>query len=268
MQSWLKSKLKIRHKIIVLYAFILMGNLLIGYSVYIRLTKIADAKNRVHRLEQVINKSDVICLINNNIIIASLGFIITNDKSFQKPCIIDQSSVNLIKELRELIKDDPLRIKSVDSLSFYMQKYIDFSDRAFELRRRNGSVPVIPLAFAQKGKMYIDRISQISNDIRTRENNVLRQERESNDRRIDIFRLITLFLYLLMNAFTILLVLALRRNMYQNEEKERQAVELILAKEKAEESDQLKSAFLRNMSHEIRKPLNAIIGFVMRRRPM
>ncbi len=37
--------------------------------------------------------------------------------------------------------------------------------------------------------------------------------------------------------------------------------ELIIAKEKAEESDHLKSAFLASMSHEIRTPLNAIVGF-------
>lgn len=37
--------------------------------------------------------------------------------------------------------------------------------------------------------------------------------------------------------------------------------ELLVAKEKVEESNRLKTAFLANMSHEIRTPLNAIVGF-------
>ncbi len=37
--------------------------------------------------------------------------------------------------------------------------------------------------------------------------------------------------------------------------------ELMIAKEKAEESDRLKTAFLHNITHEIRTPMNAIVGF-------
>jgi len=55
--------------------------------------------------------------------------------------------------------------------------------------------------------------------------------------------------------------LGIRCLLINNTEQNLYIQELEMARNKAEESDKLKSSFLANMSHEIRTPMNAIIGF-------
>ncbi len=93
-------------------------------------------------------------------------------------------------------------------------------------------------------------------------------EQKSRIKRQEYAMIGLIALILIIVVFTILLnrqyklrVKAWQQLLSQHEEILKNRQELIIAKEKAEESDRLKTTFLVNVSHELRTPMNGIMGF-------
>lgn len=82
-------------------------------------------------------------------------------------------------------------------------------------------------------------------------------EARRNELRVRIFALCMIFISILL---VILIVVLIRTSRVKNILKQSEH-DLKIAKDKAEESNRLKTVFIQNMSHEIRTPLNAIVGF-------
>ncbi|WP_298547165.1 tetratricopeptide repeat-containing sensor histidine kinase [uncultured Parabacteroides sp.] len=95
-------------------------------------------------------------------------------------------------------------------------------------------------------------------ELRT-QHNLDKLELENKKMENEALRDRTQLLYLWVGVVALVLVCCLLVFLvYQHR---RHSLQLKRAKDKAEESDRLKSAFLANMNHEIRTPLNAIVGF-------
>jgi len=84
---------------------------------------------------------------------------------------------------------------------------------------------------------------------------------QAKEKQVQLIQIIVILLLLLFATFIITAVLSYKKNKHRQEELLAFNMELAAAKEKAESASRMKSLFVQNMSHEVRTPLNAIMGF-------
>ena len=224
-----RKKVSIRQKLILFSLIILAVNGLIGFAVYQSNQKLHDSERWVQHTEQVIMQSGKVLLNCNNIMIRARGFVITNDSSFLQPIIQPQTIIEDVSNLKRLIQDNPEQRQRVDSLAIYMQQYMNFSLHAIDLRSKKGLAAAIGYISTKTGKQYSDQILKIINSIQQEETRLLKIRQQTNEQSVKVFNALTAVMFILLDLFTILLLIIVGIYLHQNEEKETRAAELIIA---------------------------------------
>lgn len=245
-------KISIRQKLVIYASVILLINGFIGYAVYKSNQKLRKSEQWVQHTEQVIYQSEKIFSLSKDFGTASRGFVITNDSAFLEPLFTAKKIIfENIGQLRQLTLNNSAQQQRVDSINFYMHKRLDFSLQQVALRSKQGLASAIAFTSTNKGMNYSNRMLQFITAIQQEEGTFLNQRKLANERSIKVFNSLSMVLFVLMGILTVFLLIIIGKNLVQNEEKEKQTAELIIANEERRETNE----YLENLLNSANAPI-------------
>ena len=271
MQRYQASELKItiRKKLIFLALVLFTGNGLIGLAVYNCNEKLQQTKSLEEHSERVLDQTAYVQSLGKEIQFISRSFVITNE-----PIYLDQLAkantlrIGSIEKLKELTEGNADQRILADSLSYYMQKRMEFSFKTVGVRGREGLEPAIALISTKTGSRYSAQIERIAKMLRDQESKVLNGRKKESAASMREFNRFATAMFVLMLTFTLLLLLTFGNILLQKKQRERQAQELYQTNQELIETKEALNEHIEGLeeimfmtSHQVRRPITNILGF-------
>ncbi len=149
------------------------------------------------------------------------GYILTGQKTLLEPLERSQKEIyNGLSNLKKLTTNNPVQRARTDSLSFYVDQRITFSNLNITNYDTNGVDAVSKMVETSEGKLYTDRIRLLGDEIQDTENGLMILHRDANNKSVINLQRVLL---LIIAGIVLLLVAFSRKVRADNVEKEKAA---------------------------------------------
>lgn len=195
------------------------------------------------------------------------GYIITGRDSYLEPYnkAIEFLNSQSSQDYLNIKKNEPGYEHDITQLQSLIQEKLDELKSIIDLRKEQGFSAAQKKVETGVGKKWMDQIRELIESIQTNQQDEVRRSQETTNHLVkDLFLLIVIvkIIAFAIMGFTFLLLYFDIKKHKENESMLRKYnAELAEARKKAIISSNAKSLFLTNVSHDLRTPLNSIIGF-------
>ena len=147
-----------------------------------QLQKVRSSAIMVSHTEQVLQQIQTLILISLDNEIGSKGYVISGKDAFLEPVINSEKKFNdNLSTLKKLVSDNPNQLKWIDSLQFYFDKRVAFTNTLIELCKQGKRADAVAAVSTLKGKYFTDKIRAVGAQMTAIENALLTERKNHNE---------------------------------------------------------------------------------------